>query len=132
MCKELCEQSEEGRALWEQWRAKRDNWQAVSAFHREAGLAAIRDAAKVGPCVVMVCPRDGEESAGVAADATERPTTEQLAEVTRMCAVLHLDYVEPLTSFQARLDIESLSRELRRRQTQAERDLPEEARNGAE
>ena len=132
MCKELCEQSEEGRALWEQWRAKRDNWQAVSEFHRETVLAAIREAATVGPCVVMVCPRDGAASDITAPDAAERPSKDQLAEVARLCALLRLEYVEPVSGFQARLDIESLGRELRRRQTQAARDLPGKARNDAE
>jgi hypothetical protein len=55
-----------------------------------------------------------------------------LAEVARLCAALHLEYVEPVSGFQARLDIESLQRELQRRQTQAERDLPGEVRDGAD
>ena len=71
MCKDLCEQSDEGRQLWERWRTHGDNWQAVSRFHRDAVIAAMRaDAikrqteslARGGPYMVFLCPRDEEQA----------------------------------------------------------------------
>jgi hypothetical protein len=60
MCEQLCEQTEDGRAIWERWRTRRDNWQEAMAFHRELVLSALRAAAASGaPCVVITCP--GEE-----------------------------------------------------------------------
>lgn len=65
MCKQLCEQTNHGRMLWERWRTFGDNWQAVSDFHREAVLAEMRsEAAQRGTCTVFLCPRD---------ESSERP-----------------------------------------------------------
>lgn len=65
MCKQLCEQTDEGRALWERWRTHRDNWKEVSAFHREAVLAAMReDAAHGAQFQVFMCPRDEQDKGG--------------------------------------------------------------------
>lgn len=58
MCKQVCEQTEEGRALWQRWRETGKGWKAVIAFHHNAILDAMRaEAEKGAQFTIFACER---------------------------------------------------------------------------